>query len=320
MQSRRQQKNKPAMRSQEIPEIDSHAVAPRDSKRRAFSLGVLIVGCLCIAIFLFSSSGASALAVESEFPAMSPFVISSLGSEATQEAGKDFSRFAHTNPSHQRLPCLLCHRRETSAPRPVRSVQHTPCAGCHAQQFAAKSGPICTICHTNVAAKPHDQKPFPSLKSFNMTFAHGKHRNVACASCHKPASRGVALSIPSGADAHTTCYQCHSPRAQASGRDISSCSTCHKPGPHTRLSPSSKAFKASFSHDEHRRKELNCTECHKITALAARSAQVSSPMPTEHPASSSAQSCETCHNDKRAFGIASFSSCKRCHTGPTFRF
>jgi len=307
------------MRSSELTEqTDSRGAAPRDGKRRTFSLGVLIVGSVCIAMFLFFGSGASALAVGSEFGTISPFVISSLGS--AQEAGKDFSKFAHTNPSHQRLPCLLCHRRETSSPRPVRSVQHTPCAGCHSQQFAAKSGPICTICHTNVESKPHDLKPFPTLKSFNMTFAHGKHRNVACSSCHKPASRGVALSIPAGADAHTTCYQCHSPRAQASGRDISSCSTCHKPGTHTRLSSSSKAFKASFSHEEHRRKDLNCTECHKITALAARSAQVSSPIPTEHPASSSAQSCETCHNDKRAFGIASFSSCKRCHTGPTFRF
>lgn len=295
----------------------SQTAAPRDGKRRIFSLGGLIGGCICIAISLFSDSGTAA--VESGFKTTSPFVISSAGSEATQEAGDNFSRFTHTNASHQRLPCLLCHRRETSSPRPVRSVQHTPCAGCHAQQFSAKSGPICTICHTNVASNPHDLKPFPALKSFDMTFAHSKHRNVGCANCHKPANRGVALSIPSGAGAHTICYQCHTPRAQAGGRDISSCSTCHKPGQHARFSLASKAFKASFSHEEHRRKEVSCSECHKITALAARRAQVSSPLPTEHPASKRAESCETCHNDQRAFGIASFSNCKRCHQGPTFR-
>gem|GEM_PF-960053 len=325
MRSRRQQKSERVMRSSETTgQSHSHAVAPRDVRRRALSLGVLIGGCLCIAICLFSNSGASALSVEpgfgSGFETMSRFVISSLGSEGTQEADKDFSRFAHTNPSHQRLPCLLCHRRENSSPRPVRSVQHTPCAGCHAQQFSAKSGPICTICHTNVESRSHEIKPFPSLKSFNMTFAHARHRNVACAICHKAANRGVALSIPSGPDAHTACFQCHTPRAQASGRDISSCSTCHKPGLHSRLSASSKAFKASFSHEQHKQRGVSCLECHKITSLAARSAQVSSPMPTEHPASKSAQSCETCHNDQRAFGIANFSSCKRCHTGPTFRF
>jgi len=310
----------PSSKTSEKGHTDS--IAPRDARRR-LSLAVLLGSCFCIAICLWSDSGASALAVESGFGnefRMSPVVSSSSGSEAAQEAGNDFSRFGHTNASHQRLPCLLCHRRETSSPRPVRSVQHTPCAGCHAQQFSAKSGPICAICHTNVESKPHDLRPFPALKSFDMTFAHARHRNVACASCHKPANRGVALSIPSGAEAHTTCYQCHSPKAQANGRDISSCGTCHKPGLHTRLSASSKAFKASFSHDEHRRKDVSCAECHKITALTARSAQVSSPLPTEHPASKSAQSCESCHNDQRAFGIANFSSCKRCHTGPTFRF
>jgi c(7)-type cytochrome triheme protein len=303
----------------------SDTVAPCNDRRRVLSFGILIGGGLCIAISLFSNSSASPLPVESGsgsgFGTMSPpFTISGLVAEATQEAGKDFSRFAHTNPSHQRLPCLLCHRRENSSPRPVRSAQHTPCAGCHAQQFAAKSGPICTICHTDVESRSHELKPFPSLKSFNMTFAHARHRNVACLICHKPATRGIALSIPSGADAHTTCYRCHSPRAQANGQDISSCSTCHKSGQHARLSTSSKAFKASFSHEQHKNQGVSCAECHKITSLAARSAQVSSPMPTEHPASKSTQSCETCHNDQRAFGIASFSSCKRCHTGPTFRF
>jgi c(7)-type cytochrome triheme protein len=248
----------------------------------------------------------------------SPFVMSSSSSAASPQGAKDFSRFTHNNASHQRLPCLLCHRRETNSPRPVRSVQHTPCAGCHAQQFAAKSGPICTICHTSVETRGREVKPFPSLKSFNMTFAHARHRSVACTSCHKPANRGVALSIPAGADAHTVCYQCHAPKAQTSGQDISSCSTCHKPGQHSRLSMNSKAFKA-FSHEQHRREGTNCVECHKITSLASRTSQVSSPLPTEHPANQSAQSCESCHNDKRAFGIASFSNCKKCHQGPTFK-
>ena len=237
-----------------------------------------------------------------------------------QEAAKDFSRFPHSNANHQRLPCLLCHRREDNSVRPTRSTQHTPCAGCHSQQFAASSGPLCAICHTSSEPKGKDQKPFPSLKSFNLTFAHAKHRSVACATCHKSASRGVALSIPSGVDAHATCFQCHTPRAQSNGHDISSCAVCHKTGPFARASTSSKAFRASFSHEQHRSEGLNCADCHKITALAARSAQVTSPLPTEHPASQQPQSCETCHNDQKAFGTASFANCKRCHQGPTFRF
>src|SRR2546423_3416493 len=52
---------------------------------------------------------------------------------AAQEPGRDFSKFTHTNAVHSRLPCLLCHRRETNAPRPVRprAGGHMPCAGCH---------------------------------------------------------------------------------------------------------------------------------------------------------------------------------------------
>src|SRR5947207_1285290 len=110
-------------------------------RRRTLSLSVLVVGVLLVAIYLFSA-GTSALSAGSTGGTSSPFVLASLPLESAQEGVKDFSKFGHNNPSHQRLPCLLCHRRETSSPRPVRSVQHTPCAGCHAQQFAAKSGPI----------------------------------------------------------------------------------------------------------------------------------------------------------------------------------
>src|SRR5215510_2033084 len=103
----------------------------------------------------------------------------------------------------------------------------------------------------NVETKVRDIKPFPTLRSFNMTFAHSKHRTVSCTTCHKPASQGVSLSIPSGVEAHSTCYQCHAPSAHANSHDISTCSTCHKPGQPSRLSALSKAFKASFSHEKH---------------------------------------------------------------------
>ena len=289
------------------------------SGRRRLSLSVLIGGCICLAFHLISGWRASALSVES-MSATSPFLVSGLSSEPAQQGGGDFSKFSHSTTSHQRLPCLLCHRRETNSPRPVRSLQHTPCAGCHAQQFAANSGPICTICHTSVEARSHEIKPFPSLKSFNMSFAHAKHRNVACSTCHKPINRGVALSMPSGVEAHTTCYQCHAPRAQAGGRDNSTCGTCHKPGPYSRSSTSAKAFRVGFGHEQHKREGLNCVECHKITGSTTRSGQVSSPLPTEHPESQRVQSCESCHNDQRAFGTANFANCKRCHQGPTFRF
>jgi hypothetical protein len=35
---------------------------------------------------------------------------------------------------------------------------------------------MCTICHTNVESRGRELKPFPPLRSFNMTFNHAKHR------------------------------------------------------------------------------------------------------------------------------------------------
>jgi len=84
--------------------------------------------------------------------------------------GLDYSKFQHNSRNHSRLPCLLCHRRDSNAAVPKRpgSSQHLPCAGCHAQQFSSSDSPICTICHTDtksgaVARKPVNSDEPPSL-------------------------------------------------------------------------------------------------------------------------------------------------------------
>lgn len=241
-----------------------------------------------------------------------------------QEPGRDYSKFTHTNPVHSRLPCLLCHRRETNSPRPVRpgGSGHMPCAGCHAQQFADQNSPICTICHTD--AQSGAMKPFPPLRSFGVRFDHATHtrQNLrqGCATCHKPERRGVSLSIPSGTEGHTTCFQCHTPRAQAAGRDISSCGTCHRIGGYSRTPETAAAYRVSFSHSVHTSKGLACAECHNVRAGAAQRRQVSAPQPLMHHASPGAQSCISCHNDKRAFGVGDFKNCTRCHKGSQWHF
>jgi c(7)-type cytochrome triheme protein len=247
------------------------------------------------------------------------WVTEAAGSAMAQNAEPDFSKFSHSSGAHARLPCATCHRRDASAPQTTRPG-HRPCAGCHSQKFAALGGPICTICHKTADPKDGALKPGPTLKSFGVRFDHSRHASAGCASCHKAASRGVALTIPSGATAHATCYQCHNAGAQAGGRDISSCSTCHAPGRAGRVTMAAKAYQVNFSHAAHGAKaKLSCNECHRLRAGGGRD-QVSEPQPLMHHASASAQSCMTCHNNKRAFGGDDFADCKRCHTGPTFRF
>ena len=235
--------------------------------------------------------------------------------------GLDYSKFQHSTRNHARLPCLLCHRRDSNAPVPRRpgASNHLPCAGCHAQQFSNAESPICTICHTDV--KSGALKAFPRLQSFRMKFDHARHVNmgsVTCATCHRPARAGVAMSIPTGFNAHTTCYRCHTSRAQSGGRDISSCGTCHQLGGYSRTPQFAQAFRVGFSHAKH--EKTSCNECHQIRAGMPQRRQVTQPEPLNHHATGRGQSCMTCHDGKRAFGDDDFTVCKRCHTGATWRF
>ncbi len=231
------------------------------------------------------------------------------------EDSEVLANFSHGNEYHARLSCLICHRRDTNSPRmtmPGRDA-HTPCIGCHTQQFEDPKNPICTICHTD--PEKGAMKRFPPLRSFNVRFDHGKHLGkTSCATCHRPTRGGVAKSIPAGGNAHASCFQCHSSKASHS---MSSCSLCHQPGRRPRpVSESGRAFAANFSHAKHN--STNCTVCHSIKAGASRGNQVTSPVTSMHFPPKNAMSCGRCHNNKRAFGGDDFKDCRRCHKGNSY--
>lgn len=236
----------------------------------------------------------------------------------------DYSKFRHGSAYHARLPCLLCHRRESNSARPPMpgNSNHLPCAGCHVKQFADSANTICTICHSNVQSGA--LKPFPGLKSFSMRFDHARHLkmgSVGCVTCHRARAGGVAMTIPAGVNAHVTCYQCHGPGARSGDRDISSCGVCHEAGRYVRPRETAPAFSLGFSHAKHDKSEgLTCNECHRVRAGAARPNQITAPQPLNHHASPGAFSCMSCHNGKRAFGGDDFSACKRCHTKAAWHF
>jgi len=238
-----------------------------------------------------------------------------------QPAATDYSQFKHDNRNHARLPCLLCHRRENNSPQPTLpgKAAHAPCAGCHATQFANSASEICTICHTDVQSGK--VKAFPPLRSFDARFDHSRHSGAACTTCHRRNRAGVGLSIPSRQNAHVTCFSCHTPDAQANGRNISSCSTCHQLGRLVRTPEQAPAYRVGFSHASHDAPEkLACAACHQVRAGLPRGRQVSAPLPLNHHAPERAFSCAACHNGTRAFGGDDFSACKSCHKGATWRF
>src|SRR5215813_14754021 len=87
----------------------------------------------------------------------------------------DYSNFQHTSAYHVRLPCSLCHKRDSNSAQPAMPGRdkHLPCAGCHVKQFADSSNAICGNCHSN--AQAGTLKAFPRLSSFNMKFDHANH-------------------------------------------------------------------------------------------------------------------------------------------------
>ena len=241
-----------------------------------------------------------------------------------QDQNIDFSKFRHDNANHARLPCLLCHRRESAAAKPAMpgGGDHLPCTGCHAKEFANSSSPVCVICHTN--SQSGALKAFPALRSFNMRFDHARHASVgrvSCSTCHRPSRGGVAMTIPSGVNAHVTCYQCHGPQAKSGDRDISSCGMCHQLGGYSRTTTQAAAFKVGFSHAKHSgAQKLSCNECHSVRAGMPQRRQVTAPLALNHHAPAGAKSCATCHTGKRAFGGDDFSACTKCHQGLQWHF
>jgi c(7)-type cytochrome triheme protein len=238
---------------------------------------------------------------------------------------QDYSKFSHTSPgAHADFVnpsnCDSCHQRSGTNPQPT-FPGHKACINCHLAQFTTTNIAMCTICHVNDLGNANPgMKGFPGLRSFRVSFDHQDHVGVgaSCASCHRPARRGVALSIPASLSAHTQCYTCHSPGQSAS--NLSSCGTCHSVGGYARTPPTARAFSFSFSHATHGpRQRLGCTDCHIVRGGLPQSRQVSSPAAFQHFPRSRAQSCLTCHNGKRAFGEADFGDCKKCHKGSTFR-
>ena len=284
------------------------------------SVSIVMKYAVIFAAVLFSAYACSNGKVEQGPTEAPPAEVAAAVQPSPVPTASDYSKFTHSNPAHDALPCLICHTREegvTRASFPGKDG-HLPCAGCHAVEFEKRSqSTMCSICHTD--AEKGGLKTFPPLRSFNARFDHGRHlRQTNCATCHKPSRQGVALSIPAGSNAHATCFTCHGPQATSGDQNIASCKTCHQPGRPPATSDWARSFSVGFSHADHRRGNLNCSACHSIKAGAARGDQATAPKPVMHFASGRSQSCGTCHNDKRAFGGQDFANCKRCHEGNNF--
>jgi c(7)-type cytochrome triheme protein len=257
------------------------------------------------------------------------FFLFSCSTSNAQAPNVDYSKFLHSSPKHAGLGCISCHARSDNSATP-RFPGHSACTSCHLGQYTTPAIPMCLICHTDTSGNKPPLRGFPAAfkEPFNVRFDHAQHMQGparpknGCDGCHgTPINRGVALSIPANSAAHNVCYSCHTPTSQSLlGKEIGSCGVCHAQRSYQRTPTNARAFRFSFSHAKHSSRErLNCSDCHKVTAGAAQTKQVSSPAPSEHFAPRGVN-CASCHNGKRAFGgDLAFKDCRRCHTGQTFR-
>jgi len=287
------------------------------------SLALLLVGGSLSVFCVFAIERVSASRVEN-------FEVKTSAPESSvQDSKQDYSRFLHSSQRHASLACTACHTRAGDNSATPKFPGHDACTKCHLAQFVTPNVPMCVICHSDVRSASAPLKGFPTRfnESFNVKFDHAQHMSGSarpsngCQGCHSRSSRGAALSIPAGLNAHSGCYSCHTPSSKSgSGREIASCGVCHDQKPYNRTSTNARAFRLAFSHVQHGpRERLACEECHRLTAGLPQSRQVSSPSPTEH-FPTGRMNCSTCHNGKRSFGgDLAFKDCARCHKGSSFR-
>lgn len=205
---------------------------------------------------------------------------------------------------HQRLRCAECHKPafrigEAARLSPRKGAEpgwiglERRCTACHEDVHRGTLSRDCLTCHDQTRWKPapgfdHAKTDYP---------LSGKHREVACASCHRARPGGAPVFKPV---AHRDCSACH--RDPHRGRFSGSCSGCHV----------TTGFKViDRGHFDHartrfplrgRHASVSCSACHDVPGLRGRNP----PFAT----------CAGCHADPHA-GTATLAGavvdCSACH-------
>lgn len=260
----------------------------------------------------------------------------------------DTTRFDHGKETgftlrlaHTETKCRDCHTGARIADPSVRkyATEHgtltrtylglgTGCTDCHAaddvhgKQFGART---CTACHTEATWEKaprfsHDSTSYPLT---------GAHRDVACASCHKPMRvPGIAEPVTRYAGVKSgSCATCHADPHE--GRMRQACESCHNTLSWSRLADRS-AFERSFDHSrtpfrlEGAHAATSCSSCHAPSAQLRGTVRVvlrPGPARTSYRAPETSRGCQSCHLDahdsafvKRQGGTA----CQDCHGQATW--
>ncbi|MFO7609174.1 MAG: hypothetical protein R6X35_08230, partial [Candidatus Krumholzibacteriia bacterium] len=210
--------------------------------------------------------------------------------------------------SHAGKDCRACHTvRYQTDPGALRRAGKDPhrtflglasdCRACHEDPHAGQFAQACTACHDTRKWKPaplfdHARTEYPLT---------GRHAQVACALCHKPAAPPQAVLYKGLA--RGACTDCHrDPHAAALGPR---CTDCHSTAGWKQIRGE------RFDHDRTRyplrgrHATVACAGCH----------QERGPKPAFGR-------CADCHRDEhggQARGRPGWQACRRCHGVEGFR-
>lgn len=179
--------------------------------------------------------------------------------------GIRFRHDAHLNAARpgQELKCTSCHAQTTRDTH--MAVDKSACNLCHFKdQKPGEAVGGCTACHT---------LPQKSVAGASIAFEHGgvATRGLACASCHKDATRGAGDVV------RVRCLQCHADPAALAEYDVA------------RSDPQAKD-KLHFAHVK--AAAVDCRSCHEEIEHGAASRKSASPH------SGGSQDCAACHKDR----------------------
>ena len=147
-------------------------------------------------------------------------------------------RFSHR--LHRNVTCTSCHTAE-DAHGAIKIRTATDCAGCH---HSTANRQRCTSCHGREELSGARERTvavklsvWATARPRALTFAHSRHANVDCVSCHQGAPSFTALK--SCADCHSThhdaersCVSCHNQPAESKVHDRRVHLTCEGAGCH----------------------------------------------------------------------------------------
>lgn len=224
------------------------------------------------------------------------------------ESFKNVTRFNHNTTrfplvgQHKNVTCEKCHKTQLIAGKPVqqfRGLAFGNCTACHKDPHDNRFGQNCKQCHT--------EESFHTIKGGIKTFDHdktdfpliGKHRLVACKSCHK-----TNLTDPVK---HDRCSSCHTDyhNKEFSKNGISpDCNQCHD---NNGFSPS------NFTIEKHKLTKFPLEGAHQATACNACHLKQS-----KWTFRNIGNKCVDCHkNEHKGFIDEKFmanENCTSCHT------